>query len=78
MTKVTSVKLNPSKPKRWNPETIEINFKTISDADFELRLYELGKLLYDEFCQRPKSQDPSLGMIQEVHDIELKRTGTDG
>jgi hypothetical protein len=32
--------------------------------EFEARLYELAKLLYDEFCQRPKSLHHDLDVIQ--------------
>jgi hypothetical protein len=69
VTLVTHEKLIPSK-KRWSPEVIEFIPFTISDRDFEERLADVAKILYDDFCQRPKSQDSNLGMI-------LTRTSTD-
>lgn len=69
MTIVTQGKLHSIR-QRWNPKVVELVSKVITDREFEERLAEIGKLLYDELCQRPNSQSPSLGMI-------LKRTGTD-
>lgn len=69
MTNVTTEKLHSTR-QRWNPKVIELVAKVTADREFEERLAELGKLLYDEFSQRLKSQSPDLGMI-------LKRTGTD-
>ena len=69
MTDVTTEKLHSTR-KRWNPKVIELVAQVTNDREFEERLAELGKPLYDELSQRLKSQSPSLGMI-------LQRTGTD-
>ncbi len=64
MTLVTHEKLKtPSK--RWCPKVIKICFIEVSDAELSERLADVGKILYDEFCQRPKSQIPDPGMILE-------------
>lgn len=65
--------------KQWNPEVVKMSEVLISKAEFEQRLAEVVKILYDHYCQRPKlSQVHHLGMIQQVQEIELQRTGTDG
>lgn len=69
VTKVTKEKLHSTR-QRWNPKVVEVVPVYINESEFKGRLAELGKLLYDEFCQRLNSQSPSLGMIP-------KRTGTD-
>ena len=67
------------KPKRWNPETLEHLKVPIDEVLYKDRLAEVGRILYDAFCQHlQKSQNLSLGMIPEVQNIEPKRTGTDG
>lgn len=64
MTNVTAEKLKaPSK--RWCPKVIELVPCIVTDREFEGRLAELGKLLYDGLCQRPKSLSHDLGMILE-------------
>lgn len=66
------------KQKRWNPENVELKLVIVTVEEYEQRLAELGKVFYDHFGQRLKlSEVQSLGMIQEVQEIELKRTGTD-
>jgi hypothetical protein len=63
VTKVTSEKLN-SKKKSWNCKSVELVTIVKEKEEFEARLYELTKLLYDEFCQRPKSLRHDLDVIQ--------------
>ncbi len=67
------------KQKRWEPEVVEIKTVIVSDEEYGERLAVVGKNIYDHYCQRQKeSQNLNLGMIQEVQEMELKRTGTDG
>lgn len=67
------------KQKRWEPEMVKIKTVIVSDDEYSERLAVVGKCIYDHYCQRQKeSQNLNLGMIQEVQEIELKRTGTDG
>ena len=69
MTNVTTGKLLSSK-KRWSPEVIELIPFTLSERDYEERLADVAKIIYDELRQRQQSLDPNLGMI-------LTRTSTD-
>ncbi len=64
MTLVAHEKLQSSS-KRWSPKVIEICFIEVSDAELSERLADVGKILYDEFCQRPKSLPTDHGMILE-------------
>lgn len=64
MTLVTHEKLQSSS-RRWSPKVIEICFIEVSDAELSERLADVGKILYDEFCQRPKSLPIDPGMILE-------------
>lgn len=67
------------KQERWNSEVVEMKQVIVTDEEYEQRLAEIVKILYDEFSQRPKlSQNLDLGMIQQVQEFELERTGTDG
>ncbi len=67
------------KRKQWVPEVVEIKAVMVSDEEYSERLAVVGKNIYDHYCQRQKeSQNLNLGMIQEVQEMELKRTGTDG
>ena len=64
MTLVTHEKLQtPSK--RWCPKVIEFCFIEVSDAELSERLADVGKILYDELSQRPKSLPIDPGMILE-------------
>lgn len=64
MTKVTSEKLKASS-KRWCPKVIEFCFIEVSEVELSERLADVGKILYDELCQRPKSLSSDPGMILE-------------
>lgn len=64
MTLVTHEKLKASS-KRWCPKVISFSFIEVSDAVFGERLADVGRILYDEFCQRPKSLPTDPGMILE-------------
>ena len=64
MTLVTHEKLKTSS-KRWCPKVVEKYFIEVTETEFSERLADVGKILYDEFCQRPKSQSPDPGMILE-------------
>lgn len=67
------------KRKQWVPEVVEIKMVVVSEEEYEERLAVVGKNIYDYYCQRQKNyRSPNPGMIQEVQDNELKRTGTDG
>jgi hypothetical protein len=65
VTLVTHGKLQSSS-KRWCPKVVEICFIEASDAELSERLADVGKILYNELCQRPKSQSPDPGMILEL------------
>jgi hypothetical protein len=64
VTLVTHEKLKTSS-KRWCPKVVEKYFIEVTETEFSERLADVGKILYDEFCQRPKSQSPDPGMILE-------------
>jgi hypothetical protein len=64
VTLVTHEKLQSSS-KRWSPKVIEFCFIEVSDAELSERLADVGKILYDELSQRPKSLSPDPGMILE-------------
>lgn len=64
MTKVTKKKLTSTRQK-WNCKSIEYIVIEVRKDEYEARLYELAQILYSELCQRPKSQDHELGIIQE-------------
>ena len=65
------------KQKRWNPEKVELKPVIVTFEELELKFAALGKILYDSICQRLKeSQNLHPGTIQQVQEIELKRTGT--
>jgi hypothetical protein len=63
VTLVTQEKLKSTKQK-WNCKSVEFVTIVKEKEEFEARLYELTKLLYDEFCQRPKSLHHDLDVIQ--------------
>lgn len=66
------------KQKRWNPEKVEMKPVIVTVEEIELKFAGLGKVLYDSICQRLKeSQNLRPGTIQQVQEIEPKRTGTD-
>lgn len=67
MTKVTQEKLN-SKKKSWNCKSVEYVTVLKEKDELEARLYELTKLLYDHFCQRPKSFSHDLDVIPKQKD----------
>lgn len=64
MTKVAKEKLH-STHKRWDAKSVEFVIVIKEKNEYEARLAELAKILYDEFCQRPKSLHHDLGLILE-------------
>ncbi len=64
MTLVTHEKLKTSS-KRWCPKVVEKYFIEVTETEFSERLAGVGKILYNEFCQRPKSLPIDPGMILE-------------
>lgn len=63
MTLVTQIKLN-SKRKTWNCSSVEYVTVIKEKVEFEARLYELAKIIYDELCQPSNSLKHDLGIIQ--------------
>ena len=64
MTKVTQEKLKSTRHK-WNCQSVEKIFCGIEKDEYDARIAELAKILYDDFCQRPKYLNPNHDIIQE-------------
>ena len=64
MTEVTTKKLR-STHQRWNCKSVEFVTVIKEKVEYEARLAEIAKILYDEFCQRPKILNHDLGQILE-------------
>ncbi len=65
MTRVTQEKLKSTRHK-WNCKVVEKIFCGIEKDQYDARIAELAKILYDDFCQRPKSFHHDLGIIQQT------------
>jgi hypothetical protein len=65
VTKVTQEKLKSTRYK-WNCKSVEKIFCGIEKDQYDARIAELTKILYDDFCQRPKSFNHDLGIIQQT------------